>query len=247
MALFDAAAEEYDAARPSYPPALYDLLESRVGVLAGRAVLDAGAGTGIASRQLTDRRAVVTALDVGPAMLRRAVARTPGMRAVVADAAALPVRKSCFDVVCFAQSWHWISQARGAAEAARVLCPGGWWAAWWNHPWADGEAWFDDYWDLLERSCPGVSRDQRNVDWAQDAIAGQGGFRPPERHLLSWDRVASVESWVTDLSSHSYVIALPAADRGPLLSTVGEVLRRRFPDGAMQVPYQTRVWLARRT
>ena len=48
--LFDAAAAEYDAARPSYPDELYAELyaelEARVGPLAGRLVLDCGAGTG---------------------------------------------------------------------------------------------------------------------------------------------------------------------------------------------------------
>ena len=29
------------------------------------------------------------------------------------------------------------------AEAVRVLRYGGYWAAWWNHPWADGEEWFE--------------------------------------------------------------------------------------------------------
>jgi len=38
--LFDAAAEEYDAARPSYPDGVYDLLESRGHGLAGKVVAD---------------------------------------------------------------------------------------------------------------------------------------------------------------------------------------------------------------
>lgn len=63
--LFDAAAAEYDAARPSYPDELYAELEARTGPLAGRLVLDCGAGTGIASRQLAARGARVVSLDLG--------------------------------------------------------------------------------------------------------------------------------------------------------------------------------------
>jgi SAM-dependent methyltransferase len=31
-----------------------------------------------------------------------------------------------------AQSWHWFDSLRAGAEVARVLRPGGHWAAWWN-------------------------------------------------------------------------------------------------------------------
>ncbi|MGH3397053.1 MAG: class I SAM-dependent methyltransferase [Streptosporangiaceae bacterium] len=80
--LFDAAAAEYDAARPSYPDELYAEIEARTGPLAGRLVLDCGAGTGIASRQLAARGARVVSPDVGEQMLRRALARSPGSACV---------------------------------------------------------------------------------------------------------------------------------------------------------------------
>jgi SAM-dependent methyltransferase len=246
MGMFDGVVEQYDAARPSYPPALYDLLESTAGGLEGRAVLDAGAGTGVATRQLAEHGADVTAVDVGLAMLQRAVARSPGLRAVTADAASLPVRSASLDLVCFAQSWHWVQQADGAAEAARVLRPGGWWAAWWSHPWADGTRWWEDYQELLERSGAGYSRHQREVDWAQEAVARQDAFSPPQRHIIPWDRAVTIDSWITDLSSHSYVLALPPEPRQRLLQAVHAVLLTAFPDGEMIVPYQTRLWLAAR-
>jgi ubiquinone/menaquinone biosynthesis C-methylase UbiE len=50
---FDAVADEYDAARPLYPDEVFDAL----GPLEGLCVLDVGAGTGIATRALIDRRA----------------------------------------------------------------------------------------------------------------------------------------------------------------------------------------------
>ncbi|HEX4777867.1 MAG TPA: methyltransferase domain-containing protein, partial [Acidimicrobiia bacterium] len=83
---FDPVVELYDAARPSYPDAVYDALEP----LAGSLVLEGGAGTGIATRALLSRAARVVPFDVGPGMLSRAVSRSPGLRAVVADGARLP-------------------------------------------------------------------------------------------------------------------------------------------------------------
>ena len=161
MRSFDAAVADYDSARPSYPAAVYDLLESRSEGLAGKTVGDGGAGTGIVTRQLLERGADVLAFDPGPGVLRRAKSRTPRLCAVVADAAAVPFRSEVLDLVCFGQSWHWVDQGAGAQEMARLLKPGSWWAAWWSHPWADDEAWFDRYYGLLEAACAGFSRQQR--------------------------------------------------------------------------------------
>ena len=59
--------------------------------------------------------------------------------------------------LCFGQSWHWVNQKLGANEAARVLRSGGWWAAWWNHPWADSEDWFDSLLYSVRDPVPGLT------------------------------------------------------------------------------------------
>lgn len=134
MPSFDPVVDAYDAARPSYPDDVYDAL----GPLRGLLVLEGGAGTGIATRALASRGARVVAYDIGVAMLARAVARSPGLPAVVADGARLPFRDGCADLICFAQSWHWLAAEQRRSEVARVLHPGGRWAAWWSHATADG-------------------------------------------------------------------------------------------------------------
>jgi ubiquinone/menaquinone biosynthesis C-methylase UbiE len=242
--LFDAAAAEYDLTRPSYPAGVYDLLDAVCGGLAGRTVADGGAGTGIVARQLLERDAEVIAFDPGEGMLRRALTRSPDLRVVIAEAAAVPMRSGSFDLVCFGQSWHWVDQAAGAREAARILKSGGWWAAWWSHPWADAEAWFDHYYSLLEKRCSGFSRVQRNIDWCSEAVAVCGSFQRPERHVVAWTRGLTISDWLTDLRSHSYVIDMGEEDRSKLLAEAASILSRRFPDNRMAVPYETRVWMA---
>ena len=53
--LFDRAADEYDAARPTYPAGLYNRMESVEGPLAVKVVGDCGAGMGAVSSQLLER------------------------------------------------------------------------------------------------------------------------------------------------------------------------------------------------
>jgi ubiquinone/menaquinone biosynthesis C-methylase UbiE len=142
---FDPVAADYDAGRPGYPDGLFTALEESTGPLAGALVLDAGAGTGIATRQLAARGARAIALDIGEQMLRRAQARSPDMNCLLADGNAIPIRSESIDLACFAQSWHWFDPERASWEVARVLRPGGHWTAWWSHAWADGQPWFDTY------------------------------------------------------------------------------------------------------
>src|SRR3989344_8275246 len=59
-----------------------------LGVLAGKKVLDVGAGTGRLSLPLANRGASVTALDVSPKML--ALIKNTSVTTVVGDAESLP-------------------------------------------------------------------------------------------------------------------------------------------------------------
>ncbi|MDQ1009170.1 2-polyprenyl-3-methyl-5-hydroxy-6-metoxy-1,4-benzoquinol methylase [Streptomyces sp. V4I23] len=77
---FDTAADQYDAARPGYPPALFDAVEELSGrPLTGARTVDVGAGTGIATRLLRERGARVTAVEPGAAMADRFRRSLPGV------------------------------------------------------------------------------------------------------------------------------------------------------------------------
>lgn len=244
---FDPLAADYDAARPSYPDGMYDALEAAAGPLAGRLAVDCGAGTGIATRQLAARGARTISLDIGELMLRRALARSPGSCCLLADGNAIPLRASSADLACFGQSWHWFDQHAAATEVARILRPGGHWAAWWNHPAAGGQPWFDAYQNLLELAT-GHCRQQHHAeaDWEQEAIADTGEFEPGVRAVVTWTRTLSTADWITDNRSTSYVGALQPAEREQLLAAVASVIAERFPGGQMEVPYRTAIWIARR-
>ena len=117
--------EAYDTAAPAwthgaermYLP-LAQALVGQVGV-AGRRVLDLGAGTGVASRAaLAAGARSVVAADVAIGMLRRC---GPPLHPIAADALRLPFRDRSFDLVLagFCLS-HLASLAAGLREARRV-------------------------------------------------------------------------------------------------------------------------------
>lgn len=249
--LFDSAADQYDAARPSYPASIFDEIERRTGPLHARLVLDFGAGTGIASRQLARRGATVVSLDIGEQMLRRAQARSPQIPCVLADGHRMPVKDAAVDLVTFAQAWHWLNGPRATAEVARVLAPGGYWAAWWNRASAAGEPWFDRYEDLLSQACPGYTWRRKldtelEPDWSGDLVQALGPVHPAGTVVVPWIRHVSATDWMTDERSKSYVISLEPAVRDAVLAEVAAIIAAQFPDGQLAVRYLTTLILARK-
>lgn len=142
---FDAVATQYAAARPDYPPALFDAVEELVGrPLAGADVLDCGAGTGIATRLMRERGALVVALEPGAGMAAKLRAAEPEIPLVRGEGNRLPFTAHSFDVITYAQAWHWTDPVQSVPEALRVLRPHGVLALWWNQadvrvPWVAAE------------------------------------------------------------------------------------------------------------
>ncbi|TAN33565.1 class I SAM-dependent methyltransferase [Patescibacteria group bacterium] len=106
------------------------------GVVAGKKILDVGAGTGRASLYLAKRGACVTALDISPKMLemlKRKILRPEIMKqiqyditTVVGDAENLPFANETFDIVLAAfLIAHLKDPRRFFDEVYRVLKDGG--------------------------------------------------------------------------------------------------------------------------
>jgi SAM-dependent methyltransferase len=107
-----------------YEPIAAELVASSPHSLAGRTVLDAGAGTGVASAALAAAGARPVATDLSFDMLAwDAPARAPG---AVADIRFLPFSDDAVDdaVAAFVLN-HLLDPAAGLAELRRVTRPGG--------------------------------------------------------------------------------------------------------------------------
>jgi SAM-dependent methyltransferase len=91
----------------------------------GRLTVDVGCGEGRLPRLLRDRGYRVVGVDASPTLVARAAELGPNMY-VAADAARLPIREACADLVVAYMSLHDIDDMAGAiGEVWRVLMPGG--------------------------------------------------------------------------------------------------------------------------
>ncbi len=126
---FSRTAEDYGRHRAGFPDVLFERL-ARFGIgRAGDRVLDLATGTGALGRGFATRGCAVTGVDLSPELLEQArdLDRKAGVATgyVVARAEETGFPARSFEVVAAGQSWHWFDRDRAAAEARRVLVPGG--------------------------------------------------------------------------------------------------------------------------
>lgn len=125
---FGSVADRYDAYRPTYAP-------NAVRWALGRRplrVADLGAGTGILSRLLHVLGHRVVAVEPDERMRLRLAAASPGVEVFAGSAEAVPLPTGSVDAVVAGQAYHWFDPGRAHAEIARILRPGGVFAAFWN-------------------------------------------------------------------------------------------------------------------
>jgi len=247
-AVFGAVADCYASARPDYPPQLYATLTDLAGRdLDAARVVDVGAGTGIAARQMRDLGAQVVAVEPSAGMLAKLAGTSPGVGVVRGDGNALPLRDDCADFITYAQAWHWTDPHRAVPEYRRVLGRGGSFAAWWN---------------LTAREAPWeVAQEERLMAACPDYRAGRDKYpgsrgdadptalwlgQPAQIAEFTWSRRVALNVHLANLNSKSYVAVLGHHGVGQFLATERAMLLAQFPDGVVTEAYRTVLAVVRR-
>jgi SAM-dependent methyltransferase len=128
-------AGHYDQTRPSPPSALIDLLTQLIHTPYPTVVVDLGCGTGRSTTIWGERAAQVIGIEPSDDMRSQAVANLPSLpptanityRAGIAHQTGL--ERGSVDIVTCAQAFHWMDPALTLPEIARILRPGGVFAA----------------------------------------------------------------------------------------------------------------------
>jgi ubiquinone/menaquinone biosynthesis C-methylase UbiE len=129
---FQGFAAQYDAYRPQPPTIILDILTQLAQVDRPRQVVDLGSGTGLSTRIWGKRAQQVIGIEPSDDMRRQAEAHTDShsnvrYQAGFSTATGLP--DNCTDIVTCSQSLHWMEPNGTFAEVARILRPGGVFAA----------------------------------------------------------------------------------------------------------------------
>jgi ubiquinone/menaquinone biosynthesis C-methylase UbiE len=125
---FNADQSIYESARPSYPPAVLELVKREIVPALGApatasslSVLDLAAGTGKWTRLLLPVGiGQLVAVEPSPGM-RREFLQHPGIVVLDGSATDIPLADASVDVVFVAQAFHWFANVAALTEMHRVL------------------------------------------------------------------------------------------------------------------------------
>ncbi|MBV8066973.1 MAG: methyltransferase domain-containing protein [Candidatus Eremiobacteraeota bacterium] len=243
---FGKTAADYARHRAGFPDAFFDRIFSANAVRRNDRVLDLGTGTGTLARGFASRGCEAVGLDRSTASLDEACALDASagvaVRYVEGLAEALPFADESFDVVCAGQCWHWFDRARAAAEAHRVLVPGGRLIlahlAWIPLP----NNVVDDTERLIERHNPQWKMGGGNGIHAYElADVARAGFVDAESFSFDLALIYTQEGWRGRIRASAGVAAsLPPEAVAAFDDELAELLRRDFPGEQLSVPH--RIW-----
>ena len=236
----------YDSVRPAYPDeavaALIDAARRArdadgLGQGGPLCAADIGAGTGKMSELLARGGLLVDAVEPSEAM-RAQASSIEGVtwHGGVAEETGLP--NDVYDIVVFAQSWHWMDSERAGLEAARILAPGGALAIVWNQ---------------MAVSIPWVHRLTRimrsgDVHRPDNPPTPGGGFAPMTLTQVAWEDRMTPEQILTLGTTRSSYIRSSEAGRARMQENLRWYLYEHLgyaPGETVTIPYTTLVWLAR--
>lgn len=245
---FGRTAADYTAHRAGFPPAFFDLLAARRLVAAPSRALDLGTGTGTLARGLARMGLTVTWLDPSPELMAEAArldaAEGLSVAHVRGRAEELPFADAGFDLVTAGQCWHWFDRPRAAAQAARVLRPGGRlviahfdWLPLPGTVVAATEAL------ILEHNPAWAGAGGSGIypDWLADMA--EAGFAGLETASFDIAQPYSHAAWRGRIRASAGIAAsLPADKVAAFDAALAGLLDRDYPDDPLIVPH--RVWLA---
>ncbi len=233
---FSDRADDYRAARPSYPAGAVDAMLAGRGSPATLAAADVGAGTGIMSRLLADRGVRVFAIEPNTPM-RNAGEAHPSVTPIDATAEATTLDDRCVDLVVCAQAYHWFDQPGACAEFGRVLKRPGRLALVWNEA---------DETTPVSAGYYALVRAAASADAPYHADAREPHVFPPfgdgVTTIAHYDHTLDADRFVARARSASYV---PSS--GNAWDSLERELRRLHaqhatPDDRITMRYRTRLW-----
>jgi SAM-dependent methyltransferase len=238
---------DYVRYRPSYPPALLDLLSRECGLRRDHVIADIGSGTGLLSKLFLDHGNRLFGVEPNAEMRAAGedfLREYSNFTSVDGSAEATTLPANSVDFIAVGQAFHWFDVAAVSREFRRILKADGWAVVIWQDRRMEEAPFARGYENLIERF--GVDYKKVKDSYPEaDKIRhffDAGTFRTcdlPNQQILDWDGLQG------RLRSSSYAPTQSSESYAPMM----EELRRTFDahqiDGFVRMEYFARVYFGK--
>ena len=244
---FSNRAADYVAGRPTYPAAVIDVLQARIGFDRNWAVVDVGAGTGISAELFLKAGNTVIAVEPNDAMRIAAdgmLSSHAGYNSIAAPAEATTLPAGSADLIVAAQAFHWFDRVAFAGECQRLLTSRGRVLLMWNDrggvatPFAAGlEA-------LINQFSIDYLRVQRK--WPLEAELAKWFQADDYVYVeLPNDQHQTFEALAARVASSSYMPPRDHANFASMMAALQALFDAHAVNGRVNVPHRTRLHVGR--
>ena len=245
---FTGRAENYAKYRPSYPPAVLELLREEAGLSRESAIADVGSGTGKLSILFLENGNRVYGVEPNDEMratAERLLAGFANFVSVKATAEETGLREASVDIVTAGQAFHWFEPAAARREFDRILRPGGHVVLVWND-WGGTSSPVNQAYDDLLEEFGLFFRQTKHSNASGEEVVSQ--FYSPERpHEFHFDnhQEYTLEGTRGRLLSASYAPPPEHPNYAPMLARLERIFQDHQVDGRLRVEYDTVVFVGR--
>lgn len=231
--------------RPDYAQEAIDKMLAVAGVHAGDAVCDVGAGVAHLTLMLADKGLDITAVEPNDAMRANGIKRTEGYPNVkwfegVGEHTGQPESK--FKLVTFGSSFNVTNRQEALLEAQRILVKDGWFACMWNHRDLDDPVQHHIE-EIIRTHVSGYSYGSRREDQTE-VIRESGRFEEIQAFCEKVVHSVLVEDIIEGWKSHGTVYRQAKDSFDAIIDDIEKYVYGLGKEN-IEVPYMTRVWMAR--
>jgi SAM-dependent methyltransferase len=245
---FSGRVDNYVNYRPSYPPAVLQLLHAEAGLSPESVIADVGSGTGKLTILFLENGNTVYGVEPNDEMRTAAeqlFADFPNFVSVAATAEATGLPDNSFDFVAAGQAFHWFEPAAARSEFDRILRPGGHVVLLWND-WSRSSSRVNQaYLAMLEELGLEFAQTRHSSSSGEDAVSRFFAPGSPRQHHFDNHQAYTFEGIRGRLLSASYAPPPDHPDYAPILQRLESIFETYQVDGRLLLEYDTTVFLGR--
>jgi ubiquinone/menaquinone biosynthesis C-methylase UbiE len=243
---FSSRVEAYVRYRPSYPSEVINVLKEECGLTPQMNVADVASGTGIFTRLLLENGNRVFGVEPNPEMRsagQEYLAAFPRFQSIAATAEATTLPDRSLDLITCAQAAHWFKRELALAEFQRILKLGGFVVIVFNDRLVKGDAFADDYENLVVR----YGTDYSAVQRLGKIFEGDEFFTPYkcQKRTLPNHQDLNHDALEGRLLSSSYAPQAGDPAHRPMLEELRHIFEKHQRGGRVRMHYDTNIYFGK--